>query len=210
MTGSLKDLVLDPGGPWGFREDFVLNAIVEVGGFVIGAIILSVLVPLVIDMRQNSRWRPARQNLGQELMLLHMEFGDALSRFLNSPEGPSRVRAADVLDHSFRAVPAMTGLFGYALTAAISREINDYIRSLRAIRDWAHEAAHPEDIVFASAERRVPQSRDMFSRASREFVDVVVVLGLSASSDVGWPADMIRGLEKAFDASQAPNAAGSR
>lgn len=203
MAGSFKDLVLDPGGPWGFREDFVLNAIVEVGGFVIGAILLSVLVPLIIEMRQNRRWRPARQNLGQELMLLHMEFGDALSRFLNSPEGPSRVRAADVLDHSFRAVPAMTGLFGYALTAAISREVNDYIRSLRAIRDWAHEAAHPEDIVFASAERRVPQSRDMFSRASREFADVVVVLGLPPSPDVVWPRELIVGLEQAFDASHS-------
>jgi hypothetical protein len=202
MKGSLQDLVLDPAGPLGLREEFFLNAVVEIGGFVLGALVFSILVPLIIETRQSVRWRPARQNLGQELMLLHLEFGDALSRFLNSPEGPSRVRAAGAVDHAFRAIPAMTGLFGYALTAAISREVNDYIRSLRAIRDWAHVAAHPEDIVFASAERRVPQSRDMFARANREFADVVSVLGLAFTPDVCWPRDLEDGLAGAYDASQ--------
>ncbi len=175
----------------------------EGGGFILGAVVFSILVPLMIETRQSIRWRPARQNLGQELTLLHMEFGDALARFLNSPEGPSRVRAADAVDHVFRAVPAMTGLFGYALTASISREVNDYIRSLRAIRDWVHEAAHPEDMVFASAERRVPQTRDMFSRASHEFADVARVLGLGSQSDVSWPEELVRSLAAAFDAMRA-------
>ena len=197
---SLQQLVFDPAGPMGLREEFLLNAIVEGGGFILGAVVFSILVPLMIEMRQSIRWRPARQNLGQELTLLHMEFGDALARFLNSPEGPSRVRAADAVDHVFRAVPAMTGLFGYALTASISREVNDYIRSLRAIRDWVHEAAHPEDMVFASAERRVPQTRDMFSRASHEFADVARVLGLGSQSDVSWPEELVRSLAAAFDA----------
>jgi hypothetical protein len=196
---GLTQLVFDPAGPMGLSEDFLLNAIVEFGGFVLGALVFSILVPVVIEMRQGIRWRPARQNLGQELMLLHLEFGDALARFLNSPEGPSRVRAADAVDHVFRAIPAMTGLFGYALTASISREVNDYIRNLRAIRDWAHEAAHPEDMVFASAERRVPQTRDMFSRANLEFSDVVTVLGLGGQSDACWPSELVDALASAFD-----------
>jgi hypothetical protein len=196
---GLTQLVFDPAGPMGLREDFLLNAIVEFGGFVLGALVFSILVPVVIEMRQGIRWRPARQNLGQELMLLHLEFGDALARFLNSPEGPSRVRAADAVDHVFRAIPAMTGLFGYALTASISREVNDYIRNLRAIRDWAHEAAHPEDMVFASAERRVPQTRDMFSRANLEFSDVVTVLGLGGQPDACWPSELVDALASAFD-----------
>lgn len=199
---SLRQLVFDPAGPMGFREDFLINAIVEGGGFILAALVFSILVPVVIETRQSIRWRPARQNLGQELTLLHLEFGDALARFLNSPEGPSRVRAADALDHAFRAVPAMTGLFGYALTASISREVNDYIRSLRAIRDWAHEAAHPEDMVFASAERRVPQTRDMFSRANREFADVANVLGLGQEPDASWPVTLVDALADAFDAMQ--------
>lgn len=196
---GLQQLVFDPAGPLGFREDFLLNAIVEVGGFLLGALVFSILVPVIIETRQSIRWRPARQNLGQELTLLHLEFGDALSRFVNSPQGPSRVRAADAIDHVYRAVPAMTGLFGYALTASISKEVNDYIRSLRAIRDWAHEAAHPEDMVFASAERRVPQTRDMFSRANREFADVIGVLGLGGQADVRWPGDLVEALGRAFD-----------
>ena len=57
-------------------------------------------------------------------------------------------------------MPNLTGLFAYALTADISREVNDYMRMLRAIRDWSHEAAHPEDLEFASIERRVKKSRD--------------------------------------------------
>jgi len=200
---SLQQLVFDPAGPLGLREDFLLNAIVEGGGFILGAVVFSILVPLLLETRQNIRWRPARQNLGQELTLLHIEFGDALARFLNSPEEASRARAADALDHVFRAVPAMTGLFGYAMTASISKEVNDYIRSLRAIRDWAHEAAHPEDMLFASAERRVPQTRDMFRRANHEFADVARVLGLGQQTDVNWPEDLVRSLADAFDAMQA-------
>lgn len=200
---SLQQLVFDPAGPMGFREDFLINAIVEGGGFVLAALVFSILVPVVIETRQSLRFRPARQNLGQELTLLHMEFGDALARFINSPEGPSRVRAADAIDHVFRAVPAMTGLFGYALTASISKEVNDYIRSLRAIRDWAHEAGHPEDMVFASAERRVSQTRDMFRRANHEFADVARVLGLGQQTDACWPDELVGSLGDAFDAMQA-------
>ena len=203
LMDGIQRLVFDPAGPMGLREDFLMNAMVEVGGFLLGALVFSILLPIVIEVRQGIRWRPARENLGQELMLLHLEFGDALARFHQSPEGSARVRAADAVDHVFRAIPAMTGLFGYALTASISREVNDYIRSLRAIRDWAHEAAHPEDMVFASAERRVPQTRDMFSRANDEFADVVAVLGVGGYTDVRWTAALVEDLAGAFDVSRS-------
>ena len=94
----------------------------------------------------------------------------------------------------------MTGLFGYALTADISREVNDYMRMLRAIRDWSHEAAHPEDSAFASAERRVKRSSEMFERANAEFEDVLKVLGIGGFKDVRWSRDLILQLEVAFDA----------
>lgn len=202
MFDALLKLVMDPAGPFGLREDFLQNALVEAGGFVLGALFFSILIPVVIDVRQNLRWRPARQNLGQELVLLHVEFGDALSRFVHSPEGPARVRAADAVDHAFRAIPAMTGLFGYALTARISREVNDYMRILRGIRDWAHKAAHPEDIIFASAERRVVQTRTMFESANAEFAEVMNALGVKGFKDVRWPDDLIQELMNAFDAAR--------
>lgn len=203
MIDILQQLVSDPAGPFGLKEEFLLNALVEMGGFILGALFFSILIPIVIDLRQNLRWRPARQNLGQELVLLHVEFGDALSRFVHSPEGPARVRAADAVDHAFRAIPAMTGLFGYALTARISKEVNDYMRMLRAIRDWAHKAAHPEDSTFASAERRVVQTRAMFETANAEFAEVMGVLGVKGYKDVRWPDDLIEELMNAFDASRS-------
>ena len=202
MWEILQKVVLDPGGPLGLKEEFFQNALVETGGFLLGALFFSILIPIVIDVRQNRRWRPARQNFGQELMLLHVEFGDSLARFVHSPEGPSRVRAADSVDHSFRAIPSMTGLFGYALTARISKEVNDYMRHLRAIRDWAHEAAHPEDLAFAAAERRVVQDRNMFERANTEFADVLKVLGAKGFKDIRWPAGLVEELETAFDATR--------
>lgn len=202
MWETLKKVVLDPGGPFGLNEEFLQNAIAETGGFLLGALFFSFLIPIVIDIRQNRRWRPARQNLGLELMLLHVEFGDSLSRFVHSPEGPSRVRAADSVDHTFRAIPSMTGLFGYALTARISHEVNDYMRNLRAIRDWAYEAAHPEDLAFAAAERRVVQDRNMFERANSEFADVLRVLGAKGFKDTSWPQALIQELETAFDATR--------
>ena len=36
---SLQQLVFDPAGPMGFREDFLINAIVEGGGFVLAALV---------------------------------------------------------------------------------------------------------------------------------------------------------------------------
>ena len=202
MWEILQKVVLDPGGPLGLKEEFFQNALVETGGFLLGALFFSILIPIVIEVRQNRRWRPARQNFGQELMLLHVEFGDSLARFVHSPEGPSRVRAADSVDHSFRAIPSMTGLFGYALTARISKEVNDYMRHLRAIRDWAYEAAHPEDLAFAAAERRVVQDRNMFERANTEFADVLKVLGAKGFKDIRWPAGLVEELETAFDATR--------
>jgi hypothetical protein len=113
------------------------------------------------------------------------------------------VHAADAVEHAFRAMPAMTGLFGYALTADISREVNDYMRMLRAIRDWAHEAAHPEDLAFASAERRVMRKSEMFEKANQEFEDVLRVLGVRGFKDVRWSRDLVLELEVAFDATHS-------
>jgi hypothetical protein len=200
MEQTLQKLLFDAHGPFGLNEAFLQNAIVEIAGFLLGALFFSILIPIVIDARQTRKWRPARQNFGQELMLLHVAFGDALSRFVHSPEGPARVRAADAVDFAFRAMPAMTGLFGYALTANISREVNDYMRVLRAVRDWAHEAAHPEDLAFASAERRVVRARTMFEKANSEFKDVLRELGVGGFNDVRWSSGLIDELEIAFDA----------
>jgi hypothetical protein len=189
----------DPNGPLGLSAEFFLNLVAEFGGFILGALVFSLLIPVVIDMRQARKWKPARLNYGQELMLLHVAFGDALSRFLRSPAGEARTRAADAVDHAFRAVPLATGLFGYALTADISREVNDYMRMLRAIRDWAHIAAHPEDIAFAAIERRVTQSREMFGRANTEFAELLDVLGVAGFKDVRWDDELVANLSAAFD-----------
>lgn len=202
MWETLEKVIFDPQGPFGLSEGFLQNAIVEFGGFLLGALFFSILIPVVIDARQTRKWRPARENFGQELMLLHVAFGDALARFVGSPAGPIRVRAADAVDNAFRAMPAMTGLFGYALTADISREVNDYMRMLRAIRDWTYEAAHPEDLAFASAERRVMRTSDMFEHANSEFADVLRVLGVKGFKDVRWSRDLMLELEVAFDATR--------
>ncbi len=199
MDEKVQKLLFDAGGPFGLNEAFFQNVVAETGGFILGALVFAIVIPIVIDARQSRKWRPARQNFGQELMLLHVAFGDALSRFVRTPEGPARARACDAVDFAFRAMPAMTGLFGYALTATISREVNDYMRVLRAIRDWSHEAAHPEDIAFASAERRVVRSRRMFERANVEFKDVLEVLGVRGFKDVRWPDSLIGELEISFD-----------
>ncbi len=196
---DITKYLFDPNGPLGLTSDFFLNVVAEFGGFILGALVFSILIPIVIDARQSAKWKPARLNYGQELMLLHVAFGDALSRFLRSPAGDARARAADAVDYAFRAVPLATSLFGYALTATISREVNDYMRMLRAIRDWAHIAAHPEDIAFAAIERRVTQTRDMFTGANKEFKDVLDALGLAGFNDVRWSEELVTNLSSAFD-----------
>jgi len=199
MDERIWKLLFDPNGPLGLTDGFFQNAVAEVGGFILGAIVFSIAIPIVIDWRQSRKWRPARQNLGQELLLTHVGFGEALLRYVRTPTGPARTRAADAVDNAFRAIPAVTGLYAYALTAEISREVNDYMRSLRAVRDWAYEAAHPEDVGFAAVERRVPRTRDMFAHANKEFKDVLDELGLSGYDDVRWSDDMLREFAAAFD-----------
>ena len=155
---------------------------------------------IVIDARAARKWRPARQNFGQELLLLHVAFGEALLRFVRTPAGGARVRAADAVDNAYRAFPALTGLYGYALTADISREVNDYMRVLRAVRDWTYEAAHPEDLGFAAVERRVTQTRDMFAQANKEFKDMLDALGVAGFDEVRWRVEAINEFATAFDA----------
>ena len=205
---QITKLLFDPNGPFGMTEAFFQNAAAEFGGFVLGALVFSLLIPAVIDARQARKWKPARLNYGQELMLLHVAFGDALSRFLRSPAGDARARAAEAVDHAFRAVPLATSLFGYALTADISREVNDYMRMLRAIRDWAHIAAHPEDIAFAAIEQRVKQTARMFANADKEFKDVLDALGVSGFNDARWDDELIGNLAAAFDLIQREQRAG--
>ena len=200
MFEQIGKLLFDQHGPLGMTEGFFQNAAAEFGGFVLGALVFSILIPIVIDLRQSRKWRPARQNFGQELLLLHVAFGEALLRFARTPAGPARVRAADAVDNAYRAVPALTGLYGYALTADISREVNDYMRVLRAVRDWTYEAAHPEDLAFAAVERRVAQTRDMFAQADKEFKDVLDELGVGGFDEVSWRSEMIDELAAAFDA----------
>ena len=199
MDDRIQKLLFDPNGPFGLTDAFFQNAVAEAAGFVLGALVFSILIPIMIDARQAARWRPARLNYGQELLLLHVAFGDALSRFLRSPAGDAQLRSADAVDNAFRAFPALTGLYSYALTARISREVNDYMRMLRAIRDWAYEAAHPEDADFAAVERRIVRSRSMFEQANKEFKDVVDVLGVGGFNDVRWPDALVDDLAAAFD-----------
>ncbi|MBL8782666.1 MAG: hypothetical protein JNL06_17145 [Alphaproteobacteria bacterium] len=200
MVDDIAKLILDPNGPLGMNEGFFQNAVAEFGGFILGALVFSILIPVMIDARQSSKWRPARQNFGQELLLLHVAMGETLLRFVRTPMGPARVRAADAVDNAYRAFPALTGLYGYALTADISREVNDYMRMLRAVRDWTYEAAHPEDVGFLAVERRLKQTREMFSQANREFEDVLDVLRVNGFADVCWKPEMIAELATAYDA----------
>jgi len=201
MDERILKLLFDPSGPFGLTDGFYQNAVAELGGFVLAAVVFSIVIPIVIDRRQARKWHPARVNFGQELLLLHVAFGEALLRFVRTPSGPARVRAADMVDSAYRAFPTLTGLYGYALTADISREANDYMRLLRALRDWVYEAAHPEDLAFAAVERRVPQTRDMFAQANKEFKDVLDELDVSGFDEVHWHQDMLLELAAAFDAS---------
>lgn len=200
MDQRIGDLLFDPSGPFGLNGAFFQNAIAEVGGFVLGALVFSILIPIVIDARQSRKWRPARQNFGQELLLLHVAFGDALLRFVRTPPGQARVRAADAVDNAYRAFPALTGLYGYALNADISREVNDYMSVLRAVRDWTYEAAHPEDMNFIAVERRVRQTRDMFQRANKELNDALDELGVAGFDEARWRAELLAEFAAAFDA----------
>jgi hypothetical protein len=202
MDERIWNLLFDPNGPWGMTEGFFQNAVAEIAGFVLAALVFSIVIPIMIDARQARKWRPARQNFGQELLLLHVAFGEALLRFVRTPAGAARVRAADTVDHAFRAFPTLTGLYAYALNADISRETNDYMRMLRAARDWVYEAAHPEDVGFAAVERRVKQTRDMFERVNAEFKDVLDVLDVNGFKDVRWRPETIAELAAAFDATQ--------
>lgn len=203
MDERVDTLLFDPNGPLGLTAGFFQNAVAEFGGFILGAIVFSIVIPIVIDMRQARKSRPARLNFGQELLLLHVAFGEAVLRYARTPVGPARMRAADLVDNAFRAFPAVTGLYGYALTADISREVNDYMRMLRAVRDWVYEAAPPEDLGFATVERRVKQTRDMFEQVNAEFKDVLDELGVNSFDEVRWSRDMVAELAAAFDASHS-------
>lgn len=203
MDQRIETLLFDPKGPLGLTDGFFQNAVAEAGGFVLGALVFSILIPIVIDARQSRKWRPARQNFGQELLLLHVAFGEALLRFVRIPPGDARVRAADGVDNAYRAVLALTGLYGYALTADISREVNDYMRVLRSIRDWTYEAAHPEDLAFVAVERRLKQTRDMFGQANAEFKDVLDELHVAGFAEVCWKPEMLKEIAGAYDAAHA-------
>jgi len=201
MADQIWKILFDPNGPMGLTEGFFQNLTSEMTGFLLSAVVFSILIPTIIDWRQARKWRPARLNFGQELLGLHVTFGETLLRFVRTPEGDARVRAADAVDLAYRNFTQVSGLYGYALNADISRETNDYLRELRAVRDWAHEAAHPEDAAFALVERRVPQTRDMFRHVNKEFKEVLEALGLTAGhfQDVCWPDDQIAEMERAFD-----------
>jgi len=203
MDDRIARLLFDPNGPWGWDAGFLQNAIAEVGGFFLGAIVFSIFLPIVIDWRQARKWRPARQNFGQELLLLHVAFGEALLLFVRT-QAAARGTVADAVDNAFRAFPTLTGLYAYALDADISREVNDYMRVLRAIRDWVYEAAHPEDLNFAAIERRIHKTRDMFEQANKEFKDVLDELGVSGFDEVRWRHETVAELAAAFDASRRP------
>jgi hypothetical protein len=123
-----------------------------------------------------------------------------LLRFVRTPVGAARVRAADAVDNAYRAFPALTGLYGYALTADISREVNDYMRVLRAVRDWTYEAAHPEDLGFAAVERRVTPTRDMFAQANKELKDALDELGVAGFDEARWRGGAINEFTVAFEA----------
>lgn len=206
----MQKLLFDANGPLGLTEGFFQNAAAEFGGFVLAAIVFSLVIPIVIDRRQARKWRPARINFGQELLLLHVAFGEALLRFVRTPVGAPRVRAADAVDNAYHAFPALTGLYSYALTADISREANDYMRLLRALRDWAYEATHPEDLAFAAVERRIVQTHEMFAQANKELRDVLNELGVKGYSEARWSEEMISEMTSAFDESRSKHAQAHR
>ena len=199
---KVTSLLFDPNGPFGLNDGFYQNAVAEVGGFLLALIIFSIAIPAVIDWRQARKGKPARENFGQELLLLHVAFGEAVLRFVRTPAGPPRERAADAVYNAFRAFANLAGLFGYAMTADLSREVNDYMRLLRSVRDWGHEAAYPQDLAFATIERRVKRTRDMFAQVNKEFKDVLDLLGVGGYDDVRWSDEMIAEFAGAFDASQ--------
>jgi hypothetical protein len=201
MNDQIGKILFDPNGPFGLTEGFFQNLTSEIAGFVLAAVVFSILIPTIIDRRQARNWRPARLNFGQELLGLHVAFGETLLRFVRTPEGEARVRAADAVDLAYRNFTQVAGLYGYALNADISRETNDYLRELRGVRDWAYEAAHPEDAAFALVERRVPQTRNMFRHVNKEFKEVLEALGLTAShfADVRWSEASVAEMERAFD-----------
>jgi hypothetical protein len=194
-------ILFDPNGPYGLTEGFFQNLTSEMTGFVLSAIVFSILIPTIIDWRQARKWRPARLNFGQELLGLHVTFGETLLRFVRTQDVESRVRAASAVDIAYRNFTQLSGLYGYALNADISRETNDYLRELRAVRDWTYEAANPDDASFALVERRVPQTRAMFRHVNKEFKEVLDALGLTRGhfEDVSWPEDQLIEMERAFD-----------
>lgn len=201
MDEKIWKILFDPNGPYGLTEGFFQNLTSEMTGFVLSAIVFSILIPTIIDWRQARKWRPARLNFGQELLGLHVTFGETLLRFVRTEGVEARVRAAASVDLAYRNFTQLSGLYGYALNADISRETNDYMRELRAVRDWTYEAANPDDASFALVERRVPQTRAMFRHVNKEFKDVLDALGLTGGhfSDVRWPEEQIAEMERAFD-----------
>src|SRR5437868_1777577 len=122
MNDGIWKILFDPNGPFGLTEGFFQNLTSEMIGFVLSAVVFSILIPTIIDWRQARKWRPARLNFGQELLGLHVAFGETLLRFVRTPLGEARVRAAAAVDIAFRNFTALSGLYGYALNADISRE----------------------------------------------------------------------------------------
>jgi hypothetical protein len=199
MDSKVWNILFDPNGPFGLTEGFFQNLTSEMCGFLLSAVVFSILIPRIIEWRQNQKWRPARHNFGQELLFLHVAFGESLLRFVRTPAGEARVRASEAVDLSYRSFTALNGLYGYALNADISREANDYMRELRGVRDWTYEAAHPEDQAFALVESRIIQTRDMFRHVNKEFKEVLDALGVNGYEDVRWPESQIAEMETAFD-----------
>ena len=56
MSDNRYDLLFDPNGPMGMTEGFYQNAVAEFGGFVLAAIVFSIIIPIIIDGRQTRRW----------------------------------------------------------------------------------------------------------------------------------------------------------
>ena len=72
MNGQTWKILFYPNGPFGLTEGFFQNLTSEMTGFVLSAIVFSILIPTIIDWRQARKWRPARLNFGQELLGLHV------------------------------------------------------------------------------------------------------------------------------------------